>query len=389
MKVVMSILRFKPAIGGGEEHVYQLSRKLVENGHEVVIFTSDLKTHYPKPTYLSKESIKESYDGLPVKRFHALCMIREYPILRGLTKSLLKEEFDIIHAHGYGYFTSDSSTLVSFLCKKPLVLTTHGFFPASTPVNPLSMEAYVVFSRFWLLKMVRKLICVSRADAIHYRKLVDSSRVAVIPNGIDIEYWSKLPKQGKFGAVFEPKGPVIVSVGRITQIKGYQYLIQATPRILREFPKAMIFIAGPDVGYLNYLRRLAHELRVNKHVVFTGPVVGEKKKELYVDADIVVVPSIDESFGIVALEAMACGKPVVAASVGGLSDIVKHGVNGLLVKPRNPSELAKAILTLLKKPALAIQMGYHGRTDVGKYSWSRVVECVEKIYHEALSDCKL
>jgi len=385
MRVVMSILRFKPAIGGGEEHVHQLSKKLVENGHQVVIFTSDLKTHYPKPAYLNKESIKESYDGLPVKRFHALCMTKEYPLLQGLTKSLLKEDFDIIHAHGYGYFTSDSSTLVSFICKKPLVLTTHGFFPASAPVNPLLTEAYVAFSRLWLLKRVRKLICVSRADAMHYRKLVDSSKVVVIPNGIDIEYWSKLPKQGKFRAMFEPKGPVIVSVGRITQVKGYQYLIQATPRILRKFPNAMIFIAGPDVGYLNYLKRLAHKLRVNKHVVFTGTVIGEKKKELYVDADMVVVPSIDESFGIVALEAMACGKPVVAASVGGLSDIIKHGVNGLLAKPRNPSELAKAVLTLLKKPTLAMQMGYHSRKDVEKYSWSRVVECVEEVYREALS----
>lgn len=385
MKIVMSILRFKPAIGGGEEHVHQLSKKLEEKGHRVVIFTSDLKTHYPKPTYLSKERIKESYDGLSVKHFHAICTSREYPVLQGFTRSLFKEDFDIIHAHGYGYFTSDTSSLVSFIRKKPLVLTTHGFFPASKPVNPLLQEAYVTFSRLWLLKRVSKLICVSRADAMHYKKLIDSSKVTVISNGIDIECWSQLPKQGKFRAMFESKGPVIVSMGRITHVKGYQYLIQATPRILKDFPNAMIFIAGPDCGYLSYLKMLTHDFGVNKHVVFPGSIVGEKKKELYVDADIVVVPSIDESFGMVALEAMACGKPIVATSVGGLFDLVKHGVNGLLVKPRHPSELAKAILTLLKKPTLAMKMGYQNRKDAKKYSWSKVVQHVEKAYHEALS----
>jgi glycosyltransferase involved in cell wall biosynthesis len=385
MKIVMTILRFKPAIGGGEEHVYQLSKGLIKRGHQVVIYTSDLETHYPNPSYLDTKVAEErEYNGVPVKHFHALCLSRKYPILRGFIRNLLKEEVDIIHAHGFGYFPCDIASLICRIRNIPLVVTTHGFFPSSTPMSRLLVAVYIGFAKIGLLRQANKIICVSNSDKNYYARLIDPDKIVVIPNGIDIDYWSTLPKRGFFRIKYNLKGPVIGSIGRIVWAKGFQYLIRAAPEILAKFPNAKIVIAGRDCGYLPELKKLAYKLGVHKSIIFTGPLKSEEVKGFYVDSDVIVIPSIHEPFGIVALEAMACGKAIVASRVGGLSDIIVHGKNGLLIEPGNVKQLSEALISVLADEKLARSLGEEGTLIIKQYSWDRIVRETEKIYFEVI-----
>ena len=162
-------------------------------------------------------------------------------------------------------------------------------------------------------------------------------------------------------------------------------MIKATPLILRKIPRAKIVIAGSDCGYLTELKALAYRLGIQSSVVFTETLPNKDLKALYADSDVIVIPSIEEPFSLTALEAMACGKPIVASDVGGLSSLLRHGENALLVRPRDVYGLAKAVIALLSDCSLRRVMGSLNRRVVTKYSWERVVDAIEGIYYEALT----
>jgi len=379
MRIVMTILRFKPAIGGGEEHVFRLSKKLVDRGHDIIVYTSDLATHYPRISYLNRETIGQRYyRGIRVRRFHASNRFTRYPSLQGYFRKLMKEDCDLIHAHGFGYFTSDCSALVAAVRRIPLVLTTHGFFPATAPTHPVLDSLYVALARNWALKIPKKILSISDSDARQFRRLVDPRKVTVIRNAVDTEFWSKSPSRVLHAS--DEYAPRIGAVGRVTSAKGFQFLIKAAPSILREIPTAKISIVGKDFGYLPELQRLAEETRVSRSVSFLGELSDEALKEFYSGCDVIVVPSLYEAFGIVALEAMACGIPLVASDMGGLPEIIKDGTNGLLFKTGDSNALAEAVLSLLKHPKTAEMISRNNEKDSVKYSWDRAAELVEREY---------
>ncbi len=381
----MTILRFKPAIGGGEEHVFQLSKKLADRGHDIIVYTSDLATHYPRVSYLNEETIRErNYRGVQVRRFHASNRFRRYPPLKGYFRKLMKEDCDLIHAHGFGYFTSDCSALVSAVRRIPLVLTTHGFFPVTAPTQPALDSLYVALSRNWALKISKKILSISDSDASQFKRLVDPNKITVIRNAVDTEFWSKAPSRVLHAYnEFEPK---IGAVGRLTSAKGFQFLIRAAPSILKEIPTAKISIVGKDFGYLRELQRLAEEMRVSRSVSFLGELSDEALKQFYFGCDVIVVPSLHEAFGIVALEAMACGIPLVASDAGGLPEVIKDGTNGLLFKTGDSNGLAEAVISILKHPSTAEMMARNNEKDAVKYSWDTAAELVEREYQSLLDE---
>lgn len=374
----MPILRFKPAIGGGEEHAYQLAKRLIKRGHEVEVFTSNLLKVYPK--YELIVGARSDFDGIHVKRYRAINIIKEYPIPPKIMIDLFKEKADVIHAHGYGWSTSDFSSLISYCKSIPFVLTTHGFFPIAVRANPLLTRLYLGYSKRFTLRIAKRVICVSRADAKIYRELAGPQKIVVIPNGIDPEFWSELPRQGIFREKHGISQQIIASVGRIVWGKGFHYLLQALPIVLRAISDVTLVIAGEDFGYLNSLERLSKKLGVSEHVVLTGYLSSRELKELYVDADVVAIPSVYEPFGIVALEAMACGKPVVAFNVGGLSEIIDDGRDGVLVRRGNAEELAEALVSLLSNRNLAKGLGSKGIKKTKRYSWDDIAQKVESLY---------
>jgi glycosyltransferase involved in cell wall biosynthesis len=175
-----------------------------------------------------------------------------------------------------------------------------------------------------------------------------------------------------------PTGPILFTIGRLVHEKGIHVLLAAMPAVLACFPQARLIIAGagPMQGELEALARLS-----GAAVQFAGFVDGAAKWRLYAQAAVSVFPSLYEPFGLVALEAMAAGSPVVAARTGGLAETIRHNADGLLVHPGSASALAKAICRLLAEPAIAARLAQRARRKIiRQYGWTAIAASTAEVY---------
>jgi glycogen(starch) synthase len=175
--------------------------------------------------------------------------------------------------------------------------------------------------------------------------------------------------------------PVVLGFGRLVRDKGFDLAVHAFERVLRRFPRARLVLAGEGAARPE-LERLVEELGVAGSIQFVGPVPPQEVPALINSASLVVVPSRwNEPFGLVALEAALMARPVVAARVGGLAEVVEHGQTGLLVERENYVALADAVLYLLSNFAIADQMGATARVRaLERFSWNRCVDEYERLY---------
>lgn len=381
MKIIQVTQRFSPAIGGVENHVYNIAKKLVEKGHEVTVYTSDLLKDVPQIRLVYNG--KDKVEGIRIRRFKAfklLPKIEASTIMPSMITALLKEEADIIHAHGLYYFPAYLAALARHITGIPLVLTTH---TGSERRMPTLSKLYNRTVGKFVLKTTDQIISLTKMGAEYLTSIgAKSEKISVIPNGID----SNLFSRGTDGYSFREKygiiGNNILFVGRLSKVKGLNYLIDAMPKILSEAPDAILVIVGPDFGVKTELRRCAKQLYIEKKVLFTGPLSGDELVGSYAASDLFVFPSIAESFGVVLLEAMAMGKPVVATDVGAAHDLIRNGVNGFLVKPRRPDQIAKAVISLLKNRNLASKMGDINRKIASGYSWDNITQAISQVYRK-------
>jgi D-inositol-3-phosphate glycosyltransferase len=225
----------------------------------------------------------------------------------------------------------------------------------------------------------------------------DPAKIAVIPCGVDLDLFQPLPCREAKGELGVPaEACLILFVGRIEPIKGVDTLMRALAHIMHKEPERrgqiMLCVIGGDVSdspdrwdaELKRLHSLRQELDIADVVIFAGAQEQQKLPCYYSAADVVVVPSHYESFGMVALEAMACGKPVVASDVGGLSFIVKNGETGYLVPYNDPLALAEKIHFLLDEPARRELMGIAAERAAQRYSWQIIADEIAGLYSRLL-----
>ncbi len=316
-------------------------------------------------------------------------------IIAARSVARVARESDILHGHGLrGAWIA---ALASQLSRKSFVFTAHNLAPASR--SPLT--------RFLLRYVVRraaKVICISRAVAESLKSYgLTPAKTALIPNGIDlatfdlsqrpsdpttqgsrVRHWSEgvgrphIPSSlPTFLPPFLPSS-LVLSIGRLSPEKGFETLIDAAPMVLQRRPDARFVIAG-DGPRREALAARIETLELGDSVHLAGRVEGVT--DLLLSADVVVIPSLSEGQGIVALEAMAARKPIVASGVGGLVETVEDGATGLLVSPGEPLGLANAIIHLLDSPDLRAAMGAAGRSRVeAEYTADRMVEQTIQVY---------
>jgi D-inositol-3-phosphate glycosyltransferase len=227
------------------------------------------------------------------------------------------------------------------------------------------------------------------------------SRIRIVPGGVDTELFRPLPRESAREALDMGPEKQLLFVGRIQQLKGLRLLIPAFARVTgvwRGSPKPRLTIVGggrpadgsdSEVMEAERLRRLAAETGVEALVEFAGAVPHEMLPLYYSAADVVAVPSLYESFGLVALEAMACGAPVVASRVGGLQWTVRHGETGFLVPATSPEAFSSAIGLLLRDEGLRAEMSMGAVRVARGFSWDVAAERTLEMYGElvpALSD---
>jgi spore coat protein SA len=212
-------------------------------------------------------------------------------------------------------------------------------------------------------------------------------KVDVLPIAVDVNAYK--PNEIAKAKLNLQNREVILFVGRKCQYKGPQVLIDALPDICRKHPKALAVLLGPDFAfgegsnlYSTFLLKLAERNNILSQVSIKSYVPEETLKMYFNAADVVVVPSIwQEPFGKVAIEALACEKPVVASNVGALPELVQNGINGLIVPPNNPTALAGAVSSLLSDKKLSKRMGLEGRKLVeSNYSYEVAVAKCQQIY---------
>lgn len=232
-----------------------------------------------------------------------------------------------------------------------------------------------------------RIVCASRheKDLLISLYNADPARVAVVPCGVDLDRFRPLGKdQARQALGLRQDDRIILFVGRIEPLKGIDILIGAAAQ-LEDQPDFHVLIVGGDKRAqreVRELRDLAAGLGIGDHICFVGAVDHEQLPLFYNAADVCVVPSYYESFGMVAVEAMACGTPVVASRVGGLATTVSDGETGYLIPWRCPEPFAERLDMLLANEELRRSLGNAAREAVKRYRWSNVADAVIALYEE-------
>jgi len=368
MKIALVTPYLYPYPGGVTEHVFHLDRCFRALGHEVKIIAPCDETQ--KDLQDNVIRIEGSIVELPFSG--SVSRVTLSPrIYRPVKRLLQAEQFDVIHLH---------EPLMPVL---PLIVLRHsktinvGTFHAYRESRHLAMETMQPFLQPFMNKLDAK-ICVSEAS----RDLIGRyfpGEYTIIPNGIDVQQFGdpRVPLLDRFN----DGRPNILFVGRLEKRKGFRYLLEAYTRIVQEVPNVRLIVAGAyEKEDKEPFVRYAYEHHLTS-VRFVGRVSTEELPSYYRTCDVFCAPSTGfESFGIVLLEAMAAGKPIVATNIAGYRSVLEDGQEGLLVEPENETSLAEAIVRLLRNPVLRHQMGEQGRRKAARYDWPIVARQVLQVY---------
>lgn len=378
---------YPPRIVGGISRVVQgLSRALTESGNEVHVITNEMP-NYPaeekdQGVFLHRVPIES-----PTPTFHTWVMMMNHYFAKRAGR-LVQEvgNFDIVHVHDWLVFPSGTE-MKAFIPSTTLVTTLHSLeYRRSGGVD--TPEGKMVDSLEWWSTYESSLIIVCSNSMLvdtRYHFNVPEYKIKVTPIGIDPRKFrersvDRSRVREKFGVPSDEK--LILFVGRLTNQKGCEYLIRAIPYVSKFF-KVRLLIAGD--GYLKgELESVAKTSGVRSMTTFAGYVADDDLTDLFLSSDVMAIPSIYEPFGVVALEAMASGLPVVASSVDGLAEVVRHEENGILVYPRDSSSIAWGISRILSEPANTRRLVSNALKDIDtRFSWKAVAEDTLNVYTEA------
>ncbi len=396
MRILELAVRYPPAPGGAETHVAAVSEGLRARGHDVTVWTSDLFKEVP---FERDPALPVEVNGVPVRRFPAWTPGGDvhYVVLRGLTRALLREarDFDVIHAHSYGYHQTVAAALARRTRGTPFLFTPHFHPHWSMEGGARRSQLRWVYDRTvsrFVFRAADRVLCVSSGERdilIEENVGLIPERVAMVPNGIHEDRYRTIPDPGPFREAygFTDDDVLLVYAGRLASNKGLVALVDALPAVLAWEPRARLVLAGEDQDQGPLIRARAAMLGLSDRVHITGHVPDGLYASALSTADVFVLPSEYEAFGIVLSEAMAAARPVVATRVGGAPEVVggqagATGVEvaegGIMVPPNDSASLSEGILRVLDDKALARRLGDAGRARVLEcFTWRAVVDRVE------------
>ncbi len=314
---------------------------------------------------------------------------RYAPALEALSTDLLmardRVDADVVHSHTW--YVALAGLLVRALFDIPLVVTLHSL----EPLRPWKVEqlgrGYVVSS--WAeraaVESADRVIAISaqmREDVLAHFS-VDADRVPVIHNGVDAGAFRRTERRDALDR-HGIRPPYVLFVGRISEQKGIFHLLEAAASLPQDI-QLVLCASAPDTPELE--ARLGSAVAQLPRVRWLNAMLPrEDVVQLYSHAALFVCPSVYEPFGLINLEAMACGTPVVATAVGGIREVVVHDETGWLVPPANPPALAAAMRALLAQPERGAAFGRAGRRRVeSRFSWERIAELTLEVYRDAIA----
>lgn len=357
--------------GGVVNHISCLERQFTRMGHQVKIIAPASEAMHTLGDRFIRIGNPRSF---PVSGSIARITVA-VKIEAQIREAFAREQFDICHLHEPLMPTLNTTTLQKHL--SPMVGTFHasGAKPWYTLFGPVV--------KFYLDRWYRKLdgcIAVS-PTARDYIYAYYPGEYTIIPNGIDTHHFNShaTPMEE-----YTDGKPNILFVGRLEKRKGFDYLLKAYRQVIKEMPDCRLIAVGPGTRL-----RKKYEKQVNreglKNVIFAGYSTYSDLPRYYQTADVVCFPATGrESFGIVLLEAMSVGKPIIATAIDGFNNVLEDGAEGLSVPPRDVHKLTESLLTLLKNKQLRQEMGARGREKAQAYDWSLIAQRVLDFYQETL-----
>jgi glycosyltransferase involved in cell wall biosynthesis len=345
MKILM-VNDYKAKIGGAEVYMYTLKKHLQAAGHEVRVFTTDIS----KADYIKRTTRVSAFTYL-TRIFNVKSFFQARSLLQ-------KFKPDSIHIHSY----YELSPAFLFWTKDiPVVMTIHDqriksavidppctYAESHNGICPGCMECVgakgTLFEKIknfvypFFTKKVKLYIAPSKFIQNQLKQFKDLKPVVQLYNGFELPSPKALPLKH-----------TVLFAGRLSENKGAQYLVQAMPAVLKQFPNAHLAIAGSG-NYESELKKLVEQLKLSEVVTMHGAVAHDGVLKLIYKADVVVVPSAyPDNLPTICLEAISAGRPVIASNIGGLPEIIQDGKNGYLVKPNSASAIADKICELFSK----------------------------------------
>jgi glycosyltransferase involved in cell wall biosynthesis len=351
---------------------YHNARLLHERGHQVTVFTAST----PRDQEL----------GFPFKVEHlpAVFRVGNAPLTPSLLSKL--QGSDLIHLHYPYIFGAELTALAAKRFNIPLLLTYHNRLEETHFIKRVLFKGYNLTAEPLVFRAASKLLAVRREHLTSlYAHLDRDSRLDELPNGVDTKLFKPQPKEvvrQQHG--ISAKVPLALFVGALDQahrFKNVDGLIRAFAKAA--LSEARLWVVG-DGDLKPQLQALAAQFGLEQRVQFLGRFAPQQLPALYSAADVLVLPSTGvESFGLVLLEAMACGTPVIASALPGVRTLVCEGQDGWLVAPGDEAALAQALATALSDPIRNQAMGHKGRVKVVQhYDWSVIGERLEEVYQE-------
>ena len=370
MKIAIVSQSYYPRFGGVTEHVHHTAQELRRRGHEVRIVTS----HFRGTPHESEFVHRIGYNVLvPFNRAFVDFTVG-LTLKQELREVFAKHDFDVVHTHCP--FAPSLPVLAILAAHGPQVGTFH--FTGGVGVLQDMFRGL-------LTQVSDKLdarIAVSRTAATTAQAVVPGE-YRVIPNGVDIDRFT--PVIAPFDEWRDPDKVNLLFVGRLDPRKGLQLLIEAMPEVVsRTRGRARLLVIGDS--YLRAHFEASVPSAVRDHVGFLGHVPREDLPRWYRTGDVFVSPaSGNESFGIVLLEAMASGCPVVASDIAGYRSVVQPDLNGLMFEPGNVGALANTLVTLVDDPERRRLLSARGRARAMEFAWPRVTDQIETLYREIIA----
>ena len=388
MKILMLTWEYPPRVVGGiSKVVYDLSHKMVKEGNEVTVVT-----------YKDGDNVKyyENDKGVEVYRvdnymirannFIDWIMQLNFNMITKVNEIINKNgKFDVIHAHDWLVSYSAKSIKESY--NIPLISTIHATESGRNSGIHDETQRYINDSEWMLTYESSEVIVNSNYMKNEVQRLfgLPYDKINVIPNGVNLQLFSNVNIDYDFRRQYAMDNEkIILYVGRLVYEKGIQNLIAAMPKILDRYHDSKLIICGRG-GMIDELMEQVKYLGIDNKVYFAGYCDSKKMQKMYKCADVAVFPSTYEPFGIVAIESMLSGTPTIVSDVGGLNEIVEHGVTGMKSYAGNANSIADSVLALLFDPKLCANISQNAIKKVKEnYNWAKITDNTYYVYQLAI-----
>jgi glycosyltransferase involved in cell wall biosynthesis len=390
LSVMMLSWEYPPrVIGGISPHIYFLSKHLAQQDVKVYVVTCDFPGAPAHEVIDGVEVYRiDSYKN-PAPDFATWVYLMNMNMQKetAVVAREIGDEIDVFHAHDW--LVANAGIGLKHIFRKPLLVTMHSTEMGRRDGLHTITERMIHETEAWLTYEAWKVVCCSDYMISHvkYAFGLPNDKLVMVPNGVNTQNYDSITEdlqtfRSKFAL---PEEKIVLFVGRLVYEKGVHVLINSVPKILSKANAKFIIVGS---GYMKeQLLNIVRSMGLEHKVLFEGFMDEATLLRLQMCADVSVVPSLFEPFGIVALEAMAAKSPVVASDTGGLSEIIEHDVTGVKVYPNNPDSLAWGITKVLLNDSYSRNLRENAyRRVLERYDWQKIAQGTKRIYEGVIGE---